>query len=97
MAACVITGHLIAALRGTAEFQSGNHALFVGEGGDAIYQRHAESTVTALRVDRAAASIYGACWMVWITRTWVCLSVIPSTVNGMELGAQEWISSLFLS
>ena len=33
---CVITGHLVAALRGTAEFRSGDHALLMGEGREEI-------------------------------------------------------------
>ena len=31
-ASCMITGHLVAALWGTAKFRSGDHALLVGEG-----------------------------------------------------------------
>ena len=38
MASCVITGHLVAAIRRTAEFLSGYHALFMGEGRDEIFQ-----------------------------------------------------------
>ena len=30
MSSCVITGHLIAALHGTAKFRSGDHALLIG-------------------------------------------------------------------
>ena len=40
---CVITGHLIAALHGTAEFRSGDHYLFLGEDRDEIYQRPYEA------------------------------------------------------
>ena len=32
-----------------------------------------------------------------ITRMWACLLVSSSTVNGRELGAQEWRDSLFLN
>ena len=35
-ASCVITGHLIVALRRTAESRSGNHALLMGEGREEI-------------------------------------------------------------
>ena len=31
-ASCVITGHLVAVLRGTAKFRSVDHALLMGEG-----------------------------------------------------------------
>ena len=29
-------------------------------------------------------------------KTWAWLTVLPSTVNGTELGAQEWREALFL-
>ena len=35
-ASCGITGHLVAVLRGTADFRSGNHALLMGEGREDI-------------------------------------------------------------
>ena len=35
-ASCVITGHLVASLRGTAEFRLGDHALLMGEGREEI-------------------------------------------------------------
>ena len=35
-ASCMITGHLVAALRGTAKLWSGNHALLMGEGREDI-------------------------------------------------------------
>ena len=35
-ASCIITGHLVAALHGTAEFSSGDHALLMGEGREDI-------------------------------------------------------------
>ena len=31
-----------------------------------------------------------------IQRTWAWLSVLPPTINGMELGEQEWRDYLFL-
>ena len=36
MASCMITGHLVTALRGTADFSSGKQALLMGEGRDNI-------------------------------------------------------------
>ena len=44
---CVITGHIVAALRGTAEFWSRDHALLMGEGRYEIQRRHTEATETA--------------------------------------------------
>ena len=31
-----------------------------------------------------------------VAKTGACLTVLPSTVNGTELGAQEWRDALFL-
>ena len=45
---CVVTGHLVAALRGTAEFSLGDHALLMGEVREEIRWRHAEVAETAL-------------------------------------------------
>ena len=45
---CVITGHLIAALRRTAYFWSGYHSLLMGEVRDEICRRHAEAAESAL-------------------------------------------------
>ena len=35
-ASCVIIGHIVAGLHGTADFRSGDHALLVGEGREGI-------------------------------------------------------------
>ena len=53
-AACVITGHLVAALHGTAEFWSGAHALFMGEVRYDIRRQHAEAAETSLGKSLAA-------------------------------------------
>ena len=82
---CVITGNLVIALRGTAEFWSGDHTLLMGEGMDAIRWRHAEAAETALGEARAAAFTEDACWMGRIMRVGVWLSVLPYTVNGTYL------------
>ena len=93
---CVITGHLIEVLRGTAEFWSGDHSLLMGEVRYEIHQRHADAAETALGEDWAAMSTENACLMGRITRKGAWLSVIPSTVNGTELGAPDWRDSIFL-
>ena len=96
-ASCFVTEHLTAVLCGTAEFWSGDYALFRGEGRDEIRRRHAEDAETELGEARADTSMEDACRMGWITRAGAWLSVFPSTVNGMDLGAQEWRDSLYLS
>ena len=45
---------------------------------------------------QATASTGDDCRMGHIMRMRACMSVLPSTVNGMELGLQEWRDSLFL-
>ena len=76
-APCMITGHLVAALRGTAEFRSGNHTLVMGEGRENILRIHAEEADTALEEVRAAASNPDARRMRWIQRTGAWLLVPP--------------------
>ena len=81
-ASCTITGHLAAALCGTADFRSGNHALLTRKVRTDIRQRHAEEAETALEEAWAAASKPDARQLGWIQRTGAWLSVLPSTVNG---------------
>ena len=56
-----------------------------------------EAAETDLGEVRAAASKTDSRRMGRIQRTGVWLSVLPSTVNRTELGAQEWRYSIFLS
>ena len=93
---CDHTGHLIAVLCGTADFRSGNHALVVGEGREEIQRRHAEEVETALEKSRAAPLNPDALRMERIQRAGAWLLVLPSTINGTELRAQEWKNYLFL-
>ena len=55
-ASCMITGHLVAELCGTAEFRSGDHSLLMGEERGDISWRHAEEAHTVLGEARAAVS-----------------------------------------
>ena len=96
-ASCVIPGHLVAALHGTAEFRSGNHAPLMGEGRENIRWRHGEEAENDLREAKATASKLDARRLGKIQHTGKWLLVLRSTVNGTELGAQEWRDSLFLS
>ena len=85
------------ALRRTAEFRSGNHAPLMGEGRENIRWRHGEEAENDLREAKATASKLDARRLRKIQQTGKWLLVLPSTVNGTELGAQEWRDSLFLS
>ena len=55
-ASYVITGHLVAAFHGTAEFRSRDHAPLMREGREEIRRRHAEAAETAKGDARAGAS-----------------------------------------
>ena len=66
----------------------GDHALLMREGVEEIHLRHAEEVETAMGEARVAASKPDARRLGRIQLTGECLSVLPSTVNGMELGAQ---------
>ena len=93
---CIITGHLVTAVRGTEEFRSGDHSLLMGEGREEIQRRHVEAADTALGEAQAATSKPDARRLGRIQQTGVWIFVLPSTVNWTELGAQEWRYSLFL-
>ena len=82
IASCVVTGRLVAELRGTAEFWSWDHAFLMREGRDEILRWHTESVETALGEARDATSREDARQMERITRTRAWLSVLPSIVNG---------------
>ena len=57
MASCVITGHLVAALRCSVEYRSGDNNLLMGEGRNEIFRRQAEDVETELGEFQSAASI----------------------------------------
>ena len=77
-------------------FRSGYHALLMVEGREEIQLQHTEEYEIALGDTRATASKTDAQRMGKIHRTGAWLSMLPSTVNGTELGAQEWRDFLFL-
>ena len=56
MLSCIITWHLVAALRGTAKFKSGYHALMMREGREEIQWQHVEAVETALGESQDAIS-----------------------------------------
>ena len=60
----------------------------MGEGRYEIRWQYAEAEKTALGEAQSAASTEDALWMEHIMRMGEWLSVLPSTVNGKELGVQ---------
>ena len=68
----------------------------MGEGKEEIRQWHTEAAEKALGESQAAASTKDSQQMIKIQRKGAWLSVLPSTVNVTELGAQKWRDSIFL-
>ena len=96
MTSCVLTGYLVAELHGNVEFSLGYHALLMGEGREEICWQNVEAEETSLGEAWADAFKSNArrLWRIQRMEEW--LSVLPSTFNGMELGAQEWMYYLIL-
>ena len=95
-ASCVITGNLVAALRGQVEFRTVDHSACLQEGRTAVWrrgQRRAEKDLTAAQ---EGAPVLHVRQQQRATKTGAWLIVQPSTVNGTDLGAQEWCDALFM-
>ena len=95
-ASCVITGHLVAALRGQVEFQTADHSACLREGRAAVWIRGQRRAEEALMAALEWAPVLHARRLRRATKTGACLTVHPSTVNVTELGAQEWRDAFFL-
>ena len=68
----------------------------MGKGRDDTFRGHGEDMGTALGESQEATSMEDTRRTGRIMHTRACLSVMTSTVNGTELGAQERRNSLFL-
>ena len=86
---CVITGHLVVALRGKEEFRTADHLACLGEGRTAVRKRSVLLAEEALAKTIAGGAFQGARQLQRATNTGAWLTVQPSTVNGAELDAQE--------
>ena len=99
-ASCVITVHLVAALRGQVEYRTADHLACLQEGRTAVWKRSSKRSSQraeeALSAIVAEAPVQGARRLQRATKTGVWQTVQPSMVNGTELGVQEWLDSLFL-
>ena len=87
---CVITGHLVAALRGQVEFRTADYLTCLQEGRTTVLKRSAQRSAQRAE-DALAAIIVGAPFqgsrqIRRETKTGACLRVQLSTVNGTELG-----------
>ena len=95
-ASCVITGHLVAALRGQVDFWMADHSACLQEGQTAEQKQKVLLSEVALEETIAAPPAQGARCLQYATKTGDWLKMQPSTVNGTELDAQECQDSLFL-
>ena len=87
-ASCVITGHLVAALRFQVEFRTADHSACLWEGRTAVWQRGQQQAEEALTAVLEGGPVLHASRMQQATKTRACLTVQPSTVNGTELRAK---------
>ena len=95
-ASFVITGHLVAALRGQMEFRTADQSACLREGRTAVWRRGQRRVEEALTAALERAPVQHAHHLRRATKAGAWLIVQPSTVNGTELGAQEWRDGLFL-
>ena len=95
-ASCVITGHLVAALRSQVELRTADHSACLREGRTDVRTRGQSWAEEALTVALEEAPVLHARCLQREAKTGAWLTVLPSTVNRTELGAQEWRDSLFL-
>ena len=95
-ASCVITGHLVVALRGQVEFRTADRSTCLGEGRTAVRRRGKVQAEEALMAVLEGALVFHARRLRRAAMTGAWLTVLPSTVNGTELGVQEWRDALFL-
>jgi hypothetical protein len=93
-ASTLVCGHLVAALRGRQEFRSADHAATMSHGKAEIRKQNVEESeasltaiLTSLPADKSRTIGRGRETGAW-------LSILPSTVNGTELSAQEFRDAL---
>ena len=95
-ASCVITGHLVAVLRGQEEFRTADHSAYLQEGRAEVRKKSVLWVEEALEETLAGAPVQYTCCLRQTTKTGEWMKVQPSMVNVMELGAQECRDALFL-
>ena len=95
-ASCVITGHLVVALRGQVDIRAAYHLAYLREGRKAVRRRIQQRAEEALAATLAGGLVQSAQRLRWATKTGAWMTVQPSILNGTDLGAQEWRDALFL-
>ena len=83
---CVITGHLVPALRVQVTFRTADHAACLRDGRAAVQWKSVSKAMASLEATIAGAPEVVTCQLRQATKTGDLLTVQPSTVNGTELG-----------
>ena len=78
------------------EFRTADHSSCSQEGRTVVRWRSTQQAEEELSATITGAPVQGACHLRRATNTGAWLTVQPSTVNGIELRAQEWCDALFL-
>ena len=86
----------MSALRGQVPFRTVDHAACLRDGRAAVRRQNAAKAVAALETTIASAPVEVTRRLRRATKNGAWLTVQPSTVNGTELGAQEWRDAAFL-
>ena len=95
-ASCVITGYLVSALRGQVPFRTADHAACLQIGRAAFRWQNMAKAMASPETTIAGAPAVVTCRLQRATKTGAWMTMQPSTVNGSELGAQEWQDAAFL-
>ena len=95
-ASYVITGHLVAALRGPVDFRTADQSACLQEVRKAVRRRRQIRAKEALTAALEEALVLHARRLQRAVKTGAWLTVQPSTVNGTKMGSQEWRDALFL-
>ena len=95
-ASCVITGHLVSALRGQVPFRTVDHADCLRYGRAAVRRKSVAKAMASLETTISGAPEVVTRRLRRATKTGAWLKVQPSTINGTEMGAQEWQDAALL-
>ena len=89
-ASCVITGHLVSVLWGQVPLQTADHVACLRCGRVAVRRQNVAKAMASLETTITGSPEVVTRRLQQATKTGAWLTVQLSTVNGTELGAQEW-------
>ena len=93
---CVITGNLVSALRGHVIFQTSDHTTCLWDGRAGVRRKSVVKVMVSLEATIAGSPEVVTCRLQRAAKTGAWLTMQLSTVNGTELGLQEWQDPAFL-